>query len=211
MDEEKSLAAFRKLDDRVVQFFRFFAHLSGLALITIMLLCVIDIIGVKLAAAGVSWAHGISNNNAMVQYFHIPLVFLASACVTLDQGHTRIDLLCSKLPQSVEKAFILFGHVLGIVFSFVIAYRSIVVTLADQIQKHTRIASTTSAWPAWPFTIMHILGFTLLGLSFVWGFVRTIRFWKYPKMNPYYILHPEKEQGIGEITEQEENGGEEIL
>lgn len=204
---EKDFSKFKAVDDKLVAFFNFFAHISAIALIVIMLLAVVDVIGCKLAAAGVGWAHGISNNNAMIQYFHIPLVFLATACVTMDQGHTRIDLLSRKLPGKLEKVFVLFGHVIGVVASFFIAYRAVAVTLVDQLSKHTRIATTVTAWVAWPFTVCYILGFTLLGFSFVWSIVRTIKFWNYPGVNPYYIMHPEKAHSIGDMQEETNTTG----
>ena len=84
---------FLKIDRVIKKILRFFCWLSAAALIVIMLIAVINVFGEKLAQAGVSWSKGIPNNNGLIQYFHIPLVFLAAGYVTLDQGHTRIDLL----------------------------------------------------------------------------------------------------------------------
>ena len=199
--ENDDYSRFRSFDDKLVRFFRIFANISAVALIVIMLLAFVDVVGCKLKAAGVMWAHGINNNNNMIQYFHIPLVFLSAACVTLDQGHTRIDLICGKFPAWLEKGFMFLGHILGAAISFFVVYRSVAVTLVSQLEHHTRIADTSTSWFAWPFTVCHIVGFFLLGLSFVWSMVRMIRFWKYPGVNAYYVMHPEKAMGPGEGME----------
>ena len=140
----------------------------------------------------------------MIQYFHIPLVFLAAGFVTLDQGHTRIDLLIHKWPR-VEKVAMFIGHIIGAALSFFIAYRGAFVTLVNQLQRHTRVSTSASAWPAWPFTICHCVGFFLLGCSFLWSLVRMIRFWKYEPVNAAVVMYPEEHMPPG--TGPEEGSG----
>lgn len=178
--------------DRVVKkILRFFCALSAIALITIMLIAFINVCGEKLAKAGVTWAKGIPNSNYIIQYFHIPLVFLAAGYVTLDQGHTRIDLLIQKWPK-VEKAAMLIGHILGAALSFFISYRGVTVTLAKDLEKNIRIAATATSMKAWPFTVCHCVGFFLLGISFLWAFVRMVKFWRLPGVSPAAYLYPEE-------------------
>ena len=203
---QAEIDGFLKADRIVRNILRFFCWLSAIALIVVMLVAFINVVGEKLARAGVSWAQGIPNSNFIIQYFHIPLVFLAAGYVTLDQGHTRIDLLIQKLPR-VEKVAMAIGHVLGAALSFFICYRGVTVTLAKDFAKNIRIASTSTAMKAWPFTVCHCVGFFVLGVSFVWALVRMIRFWKYPGVNPGTYLYPEASADNSGDAE-EEKGGE---
>ncbi len=192
---DTEFSKFRSVDDKIVAFFHFFANISAVALIVIMLIAFVDVVGAKLHKAGLDWAHGISSSMAIIKYFHIPLVFLTAGYVTLDQGHTRIDLICGKFPRWLEKIFMLIGHILGAALSFYISFASVANILVPDIKMHKSITNIPGDFPKWPFTVCHILGFTLLGLSFVWSIVRMIRFWKYPGVNAYYTMHPEKAHG----------------
>ena len=210
---DREYARFQAVDEKIMRAFHFFANISAIALIAIMLYAVVDVIGAKLHQAGVMWAHGISYSTEKIQYLHIPLVFLAAGFVTLDQGHTRIDLLCGKFPRWLEKAFAFLGHILGCVLSFFIAFRIYNDILpADILKQKTIVDSGTYGWAKAPFTICFIIGFALLGLSFIWSMVRMIRFWKYPGVNAYYVMHPEKALGPGEEpdapADEPEEGGE---
>ena len=210
MSEQEKVAAsvkgydsFLAVDKKVRGVFRFFCNLSAIALAVIMLVAVINLIGEKLASAGAAWASGLPNSNFVIQYFHIPLVFLAAGYVTLDQGHTRIDLLIHRWPL-VEKICMVIGHVLGAIVSFFISYRGVVGTLLKDFDKHMRIASTASSMQRWPFTICHCLGFFLLGLSFIWALVRMYKFWKLEGVNPGVYLYPDEQHGPGGPAPEEE-------
>ena len=216
MSEQEKIAAsvdgfdsFLAVDKKVRKVFRFFCNLSAVALAVIMLVAVVNLIGEKLASAGASWAKGIPNSNFVIQYFHIPLVFLAAGYVTLDQGHTRIDLLIHKWPK-VEKICMVIGHVLGAIVSFFISYRGVTVTLVKDFAKNMRIASSASSMKCWPFTICHCVGFFLLGASFVWALVRMFKFWKLEGVNPGVYLYPEEQNGPGGPAEPEEESKEEV-
>ncbi len=193
---------FQRVDDRIMAFFHFFANISAIALCAILAIAFLDVVGAKLHKAGISWIHGIASSQAMIQYCHIPLVFLTAGYVTLDQGHTRIDLLCSHFPDWLQKVFMLLGHIFGALLSFYISFIAITNILTVDLAKQKTITNIPgSGWPKWPFTICHIVGFALLGFSFVWAIVRMIRFWKHKGVNPYFIMHPEKAHGPGEGSE----------
>ena len=191
---------FLSFDKKLRAVFRVFAWGSAIALCAILVIAVVNVCGEKLGRIGISWAAGIPNASGMIQYFHIPLVFLAAGYVTLDQGHTRIDLLIQKWPK-VEKVAMFAGHILGAALSFFIAYRGLFVTLINQIQRHTRVSTNANAWPAWPFTICHCVGFFLLGCSFIWSMIRMVRFWKYPGVNAAVVMYPEEHLPPGEGPE----------
>ena len=205
----EDLGGFARADRVVRKILRFFCWLSAVALIVIMLIAFINVCGEKLLKAGVTWAKGIPNSNFLIQYFHIPLVFLAAGYVTLDQGHTRIDLIIQKWPK-VEKIAMLVGHVLGAGLSFFISYRGVAVTLMKDFEKNVRIAATANSMRAWPFTVCHCVGFFLLGVSFVWAFVRMIKFWKQPGVNPGVYLYPEEHPQPEAPLPDEDNGEKEV-
>ncbi len=189
---------FQRVDDKIMAFFHFFANISAIALCVILAIAFFDVVGAKLHKAGISWIHGIANSQAMIQYCHIPLVFLTAGYVTLDQGHTRIDLLSSHLPDWLQKVFMMIGHVFGAALSFFISYVAAANILTADFAKHKTITNIPgSGWPKWPFTIFHVVGFALLGFSFIWAIVRMVRFWKHKGVNPYFIMHPEKANGPG--------------
>ncbi len=208
---DDDFTSFKRVDSIIRNILRFFCWLSAAALIIIMLVAFINVIGEKLGRAGVAWAKGIPNSTAIIQYFHIPLVFLAAGYVTLDQGHTRIDLLIQKAPK-LEKVFMAIGHVLGAAISFFISYRGTFITLAENLKNHARISTTADSWVVWPFTVCHCVGFLLLGLSFCWAFVRMIRFWKYDGVNPSVYLYPDEKHGPpgADATMELEEGGAEL-
>lgn len=206
---DDDFSGFLRVDRVIRKILRFFCWLSAVALIIIMLIAVVNVVGEKLAQAGVKWSHGIPNNNGLIQYFHIPLVFLAAGYVTLDQGHTRIDLLIQKLP-GVEKIFMFIGHILGAGLSFFISYRGVVGVLLLDFEQHKHITTVATSPMAWPFTVCHCVGFFLLGLSFVWALVRMVRFWKYPGVNPGVYLYPEEHKNpFGGDDEEAVEGGDE--
>lgn len=196
-------STFLKVDKAVRKVLRFFCYLSAIALLVIMFVAFFNVIGEKLQKAGVAGIHGIKNSTYIIQYFHIPLVFLAAGWVTLDQGHTRIDLLIHKFPK-VEKICMFIGHIMGAGVSFYISYCATFTTLANDFARNTRI--TTNFWPEWPFTLCHCLGFFLLGCSFIWALVRMVRFWKYEGVNPGVYLYPNEHHAPGEDAPSEEGG-----
>lgn len=193
----KQFDGFLRVDLVIKKILRFFCWLSAIALIVIMLIAFISAVGEKLHSAGVAWAKGIPFSNYIIQYFHIPLVFLAAGYVTLDQGHTRIDLLIHRWPK-VEKVALAIGHILGAALSLFISYRGVTVTLAKDFAKNIHIASSVNSMKAWPFTVCHCVGFFLLGISFLWALVRMIRFWKYPGVNAAVYLYPDEHRVPGE-------------
>lgn len=207
--ENEKYMRFRSIDDKVMAFFHLFANISAIALVVILLIAVIDVIGAKLHKAGLLWASGISNSTAIIKFCHIPLVFLAVGFVTLDQGHTRIDLICGKFPRWLEKGVLFLSHILGIAISVFIAYGTYTQIFVSDLKFQKTVSGIPGNGMAkWPFTLFFIVGFTLLALSFLWSMIRMIIVWKDPTVNPYYVLHPEKAHGPDEGPGEPEEGGE---
>ena len=205
--ENDDFSRFLAVDKVIRRVMRVFCWLSAIALLVILFVAVVNVCGEKLARVGVTWAKGIPNASGIIQYFHIPLVFLAAGYVTLDQGQTRIDLLIQKFPR-VEKIFMFIGHILGAALSLFISYRGFFVTMVQQLERHTRVATNSTAWLAWPFTICHGMGFLLLGLSFIWAAIRMLRFWKYPGVNPGVYLYPAADEDAEAQEELSEGGAD---
>ncbi len=173
MDANNS-TVFQKIDRTLVSVIKTISYISAVCLVIIMLIAFLNVVGEKLAKAGVPFVSGIPMSMALIQYFHIPVVFLASAFVTLDRGHTAIDMLSSKFPKAVQKFFIVLGHALGAAITLFISYRAFFVLMVRFYETKSPITSQTSvvAWPKWPFAFVHGLGFLLLGISFIWAIVR---------------------------------------
>lgn len=150
--ESQPLTLYEKCDHVIVKATRYISYLSGVFLIAIMLIAFFNVIGEKLKIAGVPFAGGVPMASALIQYFHIPVVFLAAGYVTLDRGHTSIDMLSSHFPKVVQKFFIVLGHLLGAAISFFISYRAFFVLMARDIKNGVTISTSfTNAWPEWPF------------------------------------------------------------
>jgi TRAP-type C4-dicarboxylate transport system permease small subunit len=113
-------------------------------------------------------------SNEIIQYMHIPLVYLSAAYVTLDHGHTSIDLVTSKFPISVRKGLRIFGNLMGVGICGFISYRAFFVLVPKHIASHATINSVATGWPVWPFSLAEAVGFLALAVSFLWAIVRIL-------------------------------------
>jgi TRAP-type C4-dicarboxylate transport system permease small subunit len=160
-----SESGFRKIDRIVVKTIRLVSYGSGFCLVAIMLMAFFNVLGEKL------FKHGIPTSTETIQYLHVPVVFLAAAYVTLDRGHTRIDLLSSRFPPGLQKTCALAGNLLGIFICSFISYRGFIQT-GRFFARHRMSSVTGIGFPLWPFALLFSLGFVLLSLSFLWSIVR---------------------------------------
>jgi TRAP-type C4-dicarboxylate transport system permease small subunit len=160
-----SESGFRKIDRAVVKTIRLISYGSGFCLVAIMLMAFFNVLGEKL------FKHGIPTSTETVQYLHIPVVFLTAAYVTLDRGHTRIDLLSSRIPPGLQKACVLMGNLLGIFICSFISYRGLIQT-GRFFARHRMSSVTGIGFPLWPCALLFSLGFALLSLSYLWNIIR---------------------------------------
>lgn len=175
-------STFDKVDNLVFKIIKYVSYISGVCLVAIMLIAFFNVIGEKLArlAVDMGWAwfpsfiKGIPQSTEYIQYLHIPVVFLAAAYVTLDRGHTAIDMLSSHFPQAVQKALTILGNVLGAAVTGFIAYRGFFELVPKQISTFAKISTSSFAAPLWPFGVIHSVGFLLMAVSFVWAVVRVL-------------------------------------
>lgn len=160
-----------KADKWVVRVIRAFSYVSGVCLVGIMLVAFFNVVGEKLRQAGVSWITGIPASTEIIKYLHIPVVFLAMAFVTLDRGHTRIDLLSAHFPKWLQQVCATLGNVLGVAISVVITWRAFI-QMGKHVTRHSMSSVSGVGFPLWPFSLITAVGFALLAVSFLWAIVR---------------------------------------
>lgn len=146
------------------------SYVSGVCLVGIMLVAFFNMLGEKLKTFGVPIG-GVPGAKEIVQYLHIPVVFMAAAFVTLDRGHVRIDLLVNKFPKILQKVLMTLGYICGMVICTFVSQRGFVL-MVKQIKRHKMSATSGFAFPLWPFALIMAVGFALLVISFAWAIVR---------------------------------------
>lgn len=161
---------YEKADKWIVRILKWLSYVSAVALVGIMLVAFFNVIGEKLRTAGLPTT-GIPASTEIVQYLHIPVVFLAMAYVTLDRGHTRIDLLSSKFPHAVQQFFGVVGNLCGTFISGFVSWRALVQTMKF-VERNKMSSVTGVGFPLWPFALITAIGFALLAFSFLWSIVR---------------------------------------
>ncbi len=161
-----------KLDQAACRILKYIAYISAFCLFAIMLVAFFNVLGEKLRSAGLP-VTGIPASTEIIQYLHIPVVYLAAAFVTLDRGHTRIDLLSVKLPKAVQKFFIILGDLLGIGVCGVIIWRGFV-QMGRFIARHRMSSVSGVGFPLWPFALILGIGYILLLLSLILHIVREV-------------------------------------
>ncbi len=161
---------FLSADCIIVKIYRAIAYIATFALLAIVLIAFVDVCGEKLAKAGAP-VGGVPNYSNWIAYLHVVVVFMTCGYVTLDRGHTVVDILTNHLPAGLQKAVGFISLMLGAVVSAFLAYRGAAGLLADSLRYHTTI-TTTSTFPQWPFVLVYILGCALLCVSFIWAAVR---------------------------------------
>lgn len=180
--EKEKLTTFDRVDALVFKLIKWISYISGVCLVGIMLVAFFNLVGEKLGklANDMAWTWfpdfigGIPLSTEIIQYLHIPVVFLATAYVTLDRGHTAIDMLSSKFPKAMQKFFSLLGNLLGVAVTGFIAYRGFFVLVPRQMETFAKISSSSFAPPLWPFGVIHSVGFLLMAISFLWAIVRIL-------------------------------------
>jgi TRAP-type C4-dicarboxylate transport system permease small subunit len=156
---------FQKADLAVMRVMRRISYVSGVCLVGIMFVAFFNVLGEKL------FKSGIPMSTELIQYLHIPVVFLACGFVTLSAGQIKIDLLSSRLPPALGFAFSLLGDALGIFICAFIAARGFAQT-EKFIERHSMSNISGMGFPLWPFGVLFSLGFALFAFSFFWSVCR---------------------------------------
>lgn len=161
---------YEKIDHVVVTVIKAVSYISAICLVGIMLVAFFNVLGEKLRQAGLP-VTGIPASTEIIQYLHIPVVFLAAAYVTLDRGHTSIDLLSAHFPPVLQKICTTIGHLCGIGICSLVSWRAFV-QMGKFIARHKMSSVSGIGFPLWPFALMTAVGFALLAISFLWAIVR---------------------------------------
>lgn len=161
---------FDRVDSWVVRILKWVSYISAVCLVGIMLVAFFNVLGEKLRQAGLP-VTGIPASTEIIQYLHIPVVFLAAAFVTLDRGHTKIDLLSSHFPKSVQQICTTIGNLIGAVICGIVSWRAFI-QMGKFISRHKMSSVSGVGFPLWPFALMTAIGFALLAISFLWSIVR---------------------------------------
>jgi TRAP-type C4-dicarboxylate transport system permease small subunit len=156
---------FLKADRVVEKSIRYISYTSGVCLVGIMLVAFFNVLGEKM------FHRGIPASTEIVQYLHIPVVFLACAFVTIDRGQVRIDLLFNLLGAKLQSGLSVLGDVLGILICAFIAARGFVQT-GNFIERHAMSSISGIGFPLWPFGTILWFGFALFAFSFFWCILR---------------------------------------
>lgn len=154
-----------KLDNIIVKILKYVSYISGVCLILIMFVAFFNVLGEKI------FHKGIPASTEIIQYLHIPVVFLACGYVTLDTGHTKIDLLSKKLPEMVQLVCNVIGNLIAIFITAFVGYRGLI-QMGKFISTHAKSSTTGIGFAKWPFALIFSVGFFLLSISFVWATVR---------------------------------------
>jgi TRAP-type C4-dicarboxylate transport system permease small subunit len=158
---------FLKIDGIVALITRWISYISAACLIGIMVVAFFNVLGEKLF----HW--GIPASTEIIQYLHIPVVFLACAFVTMDRGQIRIDLLFDRFPKPMRAALGIMGDVLGAFICVFIAVRGFVQT--DKfIERHAMSSISGIGFPLAPFGFILWFGFALFAFAFVWCLLRKL-------------------------------------
>ena len=173
-----------KVDDMIVKIIKALSYVSALCVVIIMCVAFFNVLGEKLLRTGIPSA------NEIVQYFHVPLVFLTAGFVTLDRGQTSIDLLSSKFPKVIQKFCTIFGFVLGTAICTFMGCRGLV-QMGKYMSTHAKSSTTGGGFILWPFALVYSVGLFLLAFSFLWSIVRVLA----PKEDVEPQAEPDEEGG----------------
>jgi len=153
------------MDSVIVKIFKYVSYISGVCLVGIMFVAFFNVLGEKI------FHKGIPASTEIIQYLHIPVVFLGCAYVTLDTGNTKIDLLSAKFPAGVQKVVNTIGNILAAFISAFVGYRGLV-QMDKFISTHAKSSTTGVGFAKWPFALIFSIGFFMLAFSFLWAIVR---------------------------------------
>jgi TRAP-type C4-dicarboxylate transport system permease small subunit len=115
--------------------------------------------------------HGVPGSTEIVEYLHVPVVFLSAAYVTLDRGQTAIDLLYQHFPKALQKIASTFSYLLGAAISGFVSYRGFV-QMGKHINTHAKSAVSGFGFVLWPFSLVFSIGFAMIAITFLWSIVR---------------------------------------
>jgi len=163
---------FDKVDNGIFKTLKCVSYAATVFLAAMMVLAVVNVVLEKLKKIGVP-VEGIGDTPNWIMFMNIGVVFLASAYVTLERGHSGVDLLTRHYPKIVQEVLSALSHLAGFVVFVFVSYLGYIKVLIPQLENNARINDTlASSFPQWPFGALYIFGMALLAFSQLWGVVR---------------------------------------
>ncbi len=163
---------FDKVDSVIYRILRYISYAATFFLFVTMMIAVINVILEKLHKLGAP-VSGISDTVNWIKYMNVCVVYLCTAYITLERGHSGIDLLTRHYPKVVQKILSMVAYLAGGVVIAYISYLGYTKVFAGQIANNARINDTlATSFPQWPFGLVYFVGMGLLSLSCFWAFLR---------------------------------------
>ena len=156
-----------KIDSIIVRIMRCLSYLSAVCVCLIMCIAFFNVLGEKLLTTG------IPATKEIIQYAHVPLVFLTVGYVTLDRGHTSIDLLSSHFPKWLQTFCKVLSFAMGTFITAFMGCRGIV-QMTKYMNTHEKSSLTGFGFPLWPFALIYAIGLFILAFTFAWSIVRLL-------------------------------------
>lgn len=154
-----------RIDGAFMRLADLLAKISGLIIVLMMCALFFDMVLSKILNGG------IPRTMEIVTYFHVPVVYLALLMVQMTETHATVDLLYDKFGRTAQKVLNLIWNVLGVGICGFETYTSVKFTM-EKIALNT-LSNTKGGFHVWPFAAAMALGWFLMGLSYIWCFVRT--------------------------------------
>lgn len=157
---------FGRFDRRFTQFTKWWSYLAGLGLLSIVVVLVVDVVGWKL------FKHPFPTATDFVKYMNVVAVFFAVAFIQTDRGSVAIELLQKRLPLRAKAVLRTFAWLAGMAVCFYCAYTGC--RLVARHLEHLTRSDPPLSFLIWPFSMVMVVGFILLGVSFVVSGVRDL-------------------------------------
>ncbi len=164
---------FVRADNRLMKIYKAVSYIAMISLIAIMLIAFVNVILEKMAKAGIP-VSGINSSADYIAYLHVPIVFFSAGFITVERGHTSVDILTTRFPLAVRRATVFVSSILGAAITGFITYRGFRVLLPDAIAHHITINTSSFSFPQWPFILLYCIGMVMLTFSFLWVILRMI-------------------------------------
>jgi len=165
-------SAFDRVDAVVYKVLKWISYGAIVFLALMMLLAFFNVVLEKLHKIGVP-VSGIADTQNWIKYMNICVVYLGTAFVTLERGHSGLDLLTRRYPVIVQRILSGLAYFCGFVVISLITYIGYVKVLSVQITNNVKINETiATSFPQWPFGLIYVVGMGLLAFSCFWAFLR---------------------------------------
>ncbi len=165
-------STFDKVDAVVYKVLKWISYGAIVFLALMMVMAFFNVVLEKLHKIGVP-VSGIANTQNWIKFMNICVVYLGTAFVTLERGHSGLDLLTRRYPVVVQRILSALAYFSGFVVISFITYVGYVKVLSVQIANNVKINETiATSFPQWPFGVVYVVGMGLLAFSCFWAFLR---------------------------------------